>query len=326
MMTRQHLMIRGMALMVLLVAAYIAWTRNFGEGIKGVPALAVLSAALTFALEWIDRSQADRMKKWLTHSMLSLPFLVTGFLVMFVLLTLNAPVTVLSSSDQDLPVTLTALDVPKSQPLCAVSTKNEPARFHTWVTPLGRPFQLKVKGYTARTLDVAAPGGITISADRDLVPQLVVLIRPTPDGMFELHSGGSIVVYRKTSDKEGKEVEIANNQPGVASSILLGTVGVPLPHDLISDWRLELQGARMEDTARARILRAWKNPVLVQPVASAEELAPHQSLRVELRNKTGEAIQCGAMELPANSGNLVDLPLGPCQKTPAGAAPVNQEE
>jgi hypothetical protein len=45
---RRHLMIRGVALILLLMAGYIAWTRNFGEGIKGVPIVAFLSAAFSF--------------------------------------------------------------------------------------------------------------------------------------------------------------------------------------------------------------------------------------------------------------------------------------
>jgi hypothetical protein len=314
---KRHLMIRGVALIVLLMAAYVAWTRNFGEGIKGVPVLAVLSAAISFSLEWIDHSQSERMKKVLTHSMLSLPFLVTGYVVMLVVLSLNAPVTVLSSGDQVLPVNLTAVDTTDSRPVSATSAKGEPARFHTWSTPLGRPFRLKVKGYTAKTLDVSAPAGVMVSTERDLVPQLVVLIRPTLDGMFELRSGGSIHVYSK---KQNQENEIAHAQPKTASSVLLGAAPVPIPHDMIEDWRLELAGRRMPDTARANVLRAWKMPAVAVLDASADELAPHQMLRIELRNQANEPIQCGTMELPESLGTIVDFPLEACRPSSNAAA------
>jgi hypothetical protein len=303
-------MIRGVALILLLISGYIAWTRNFGEGVKGVPVLAVLAAAISFALEWIDHSQSERLKKYLTHSMLSLPFLITGYVVMFVLLSLNAPVTVLSSGDQALPIALTAVDTSHSQTESATSSKDQPARFHTWSTPLGRPFRLKVKGYTAKTLEVAAPAGITISTERDLVPQLVVLIRPTLDGMIELRSGGSIHVYSK---KQNQEHEIAHAQPKTASSVLLGAALVPVPHDMVEDWRLELAGRNIPDTVRANALRAWKTPTAALLDASADELAPHQVLRIELRNQANEPVQCGTMELPESSGIIVDFPLEACR-------------
>lgn len=315
--TRRHLMIRGVALILLLMAGYIAWTRNFGEGIRGVPLLAFLSAAFSFALEWIDHSQAERLKKYLTHSLLSLPFLITGYIVIIVLLSLNAPVTVLNSADQSLPITLTALDNARSQSASATSSKDEPAHFHAWSTPLGRPFRLKVKGYTAKTLDVAAPAGVTISTERDLVPQLVVLIRPTLDGMIELRSGGSVHVYSKKKDQES---EIAHSPPMTPSSVLVGAAEVSIPHDMVEDWRLELAGRNMPDTARANTLRAWKTPAMAILEPSADELAPHQMLRVELRNKANEPIQCGTMELPETSGIIVDFPLELCPPSRIAAA------
>jgi hypothetical protein len=70
-----------------------------------------------------------------------------------------------------------------------------------------------VRGYAAKIFDVAAPVGVTISTERDLVPQLVILIRPTLDGMIELRSGGSIHVFRK---KDARESEIAHAQPSTA--------------------------------------------------------------------------------------------------------------
>jgi hypothetical protein len=169
---------------------------------------------------------------------------------------------------------------------------------------------LKVKGYTAKTLEVAAPAGITISTERDLVPQLVVLIRPTLDGMIELRSGGSIHVYSK---KQNQEHEIAHAQPKTASSVLLGAALVPVPHDMVEDWRLELAGRNIPDTVRANALRAWKTPTAALLDASADELAPHQVLRIELRNQANEPVQCGTMELPESSGIIVDFPLEACR-------------
>lgn len=312
---RRYLMIRGVALIVLLMAGYIAWTRNFGEGIKNVPLLALLSAAFSFALEWIDHSQSERLKKYFTHTLLSLPFLVAGYIVGVVLLVLNAPVIVLNSTDQPLPVTLTTLDTAKPQSESLTSSKDQPARFHAWSTPLGRPFRLKAKGFAARTLDVSAPAGVTISTDRDLVPQLVVLIRPTLDGMIELRSGGSIHVFRK----KDKETEIASATPKTESSVLLGAALVPVPHDMVEDWRLELAGKRMPDAVLAEILRAWKTPTAAILDASAEELTPKQTLRIELRNQANEPIQCGTMDLPETVGLMVDFPLDPCRASPKAA-------
>ena len=304
---RRYLMIRGVALILLLMAGYIAWTRNFGDGIKGVPLMALLSAALSFALEWIDHSQAELLKKYLTHTMLSLPFLIVAYVVGVVLLGLNAPVILLNSSDQALEVTLTPLDIAKPQSESKSSSREQAARFHTWSTPLGRPFQLKVKGYAAKILDVAAPAGVTISTERDLVPQLVVLIRPTLDGMIELRSGGSIHVFRKDSH----ETEIASVRPQRESSVLLGAALVPVPRDM-EDWRLELAGKKMPDTVRADVLRAWKTPVAATLNASAAELTARQALRIELRNQANQPIQCGTMGLPETAGALVDFPLAPC--------------
>lgn len=306
---KRYLMIRGVALVLLLMVGYIAWTRNFGEGIKGVPLLALLSAAFSFALEWIDHSQTERVKKYFTDTLLSLPVLIVGYIVAILLLSLNAPVIVLNSADQPLPATLEAVDVAKSQIALGTTSKEKPARFHTWSTPLGRPFRLKVKGYAAKTFDVAAPAGVTISTERDLVPQLVVLIRPTLDGMIELRSGGSVHIFRKNGTQEG---EIAHAAPTTASSVLLGAALVPVPHDMVEDWRLELAGTHMPDPARATALRQWKTPVNITLDPSAEELVPHQLLRVELRNQANEPVQCGTMELPASAGLVVDFPLDPC--------------
>ena len=319
---KRYLMIRGVALILLLMVGYIAWTRNFGEGVKGVPLLALFSAALSFALEWIDHSQSERLKKYLTHTMLSLPLLIGGYAVAIVLLSLNAPVIVLNSADQPLQVTLEPADAAKPQADSAASSKDEPARFHTWSTPLGRPFRVKVRGYAAKIFDVAAPVGVTISTERDLVPQLVILIRPRLDGMIELRSGGSVHVFRK---KDSRESEIAHSEPNTATaaSVLLGAAPVPVPHDLVEDWRLELAGQNMSDTVRAKVLRAWKTPSNTRLDSSVEELAPHQSLRVELRNKANESVQCGTMELPESAGTagtIVDFPLEPCHS--AGDATV----
>jgi hypothetical protein len=304
-------MIRSVALIILLMTGYILWTRNFGEGIKGVPALAAISAAVSFAFEWIDHSQSDRIKKIFTHSLLAWPVLVAGYLILVVVLTLNAPVTVLNTSDQALTVSLTPLDVPRAKASSGAASKDEPSRFHVWSSPLGRPFRLKVKGYTAKTLDVTAPTGVTISPERDLVPQLIVLIRPTLDGMIELRSGGSIHVFNK---KQNQETEIAKAQPNTASSILVGAAMVPVPHDMIEDWRLELAGRDMQDTVRANILREWKTPAAAVFQPSADELAAHQVLRVELRNTKEEPVQCGTMELPDSSGMMVDFPLESCNQ------------
>lgn len=306
---RRHLMIRSVALILLFTGSYVAWTRNFGEGIKGVPTLAIVSAAISFAFEWIDHSQSDRIKKVFTHSLLAWPVLVAGYIVLAVLLSLNAPVTVLNTGDQELSVSLTPLDVANAKPESATLSKDVPARFHTWSTPLGRVFRLKVKGYTAKLLEVTAPAGVTISPERDLVPQLIVLIRPTLDGMIELRSGGSVHVYSK---KLSQETEIARAQPKTATSILVGAAMVPVPHDMVEDWRLELAGHNMQDTARANTLRAWKTPSSAWFNPSADELAPHQVLRVELWNKENTPVQCGTMELPESAGMIVDFPLEPC--------------
>lgn len=309
---RRYLMIRGVALIILLTSAYIVWARNFGEGIKGVPFLALLSAGVSFALEWIDHSQAERLKKILTHSLLSVALLIAGYISLIVVLTLNAPVTVLNSADQPLKVKLTALDTKDdTQPL--TSSKDEPARFHVWSTPLGRPFRLKAKGYVARTLEVAAPAGLNISSERDLTPEIMLLIRPTLDGMIELRSGGSIHVFRK----DEKENEIASIVPKRESSVLLGPALVALPRDMIEDWRLELAGKNMADRLRAEILRAWKTPFAANISESADELARKQQIRVELRNQANEPIQCGAMDLPETAETVVDFPLEPCHPLPA---------
>jgi len=305
---RRYLMIRGVALIILLTSAYIVWARNFGEGIKGVPFLALLSAAVSFALEWVDHSQAERLKKYLTHSLLSVPLLIAGYVSLLVLLTLNAPVTVLNSADQSLRVNLTALDTPKAEVESGTSSKEEPARFHVWSTPLGRPFRLNAKGYAARTLEVAAPAGVTISTERDLTPEIMLLIRPTLDGMIELRSGGAIHVFRK----KDKETEIASIVPERESSVLVGPALVALPRDMIDGWRLELAGKNMADTLRAEILRAWKTPFVANISEAAEELAPKQELRIELRNQANEPIQCGAMTLPETAEIMVDFPLELC--------------
>jgi hypothetical protein len=138
---------------------------------------------------------------------------------------------------------------------------------------------------------------------------LVVLIRPTLDGMIELRSGGSIHVFRE----KDQETEIASTSPKTESSVLLGAALVPVPHDMVEDWRLELAGKKMPDTVRAEVLRAWKAPAAATLYASAEELTPKQTLRIELRNQATEPIQCGIMDLPETVGMMVDFPLEPCR-------------
>jgi hypothetical protein len=315
---KRYLMIRGVALVLLLMVVYIAWTRNFGEGIKSVPALAVVTAAFSFALDWIDRSQAERLKKWLTHSLLSLPFLVTGYIVAFIVLSSWAPVILLNSGSNPLKATLTAADMANPQEKSATAEKNAPARFHVWTTPLGRPFRLKAKGYATKSLDVAAPVGVSVDAERDLTPQLVVLIRPTLDGMRELLSGGSVHVFR---NGQATEDEIACSVSKTESSVLVGPALVPIPNNMVEDWRLELAGANQHDVTRAEVLRAWKTPVRAKFDRSAEEVQPHQVLRVELRNSGEEPVQCGSMELPETAETIVDFPLTPCKNTAVASIP-----
>src|SRR5262249_6440279 len=147
-------------------------------------------------------------------------------------------------------------------------------------TPLGRAFILKVRGYAPKAIEVTAPMGLTISPERDLTPQVSLLLRPTADGMVELLSGGTLHVYR---EEHGRQTEIATRQPRTRSSFLIGAAPVALPHDLVEDWRLELAGQQMSDISRANQLLAWKSPTFVKLLSANDELTAHQKLRVVVR-------------------------------------------
>ncbi len=189
---RYHLVWRAAALIALLMTGYVWWTHNYGEGLAGVPVIATLAAAFSFAMELLDESSKNDAKKWLANSLLSLIVLVPGYILLAVLLCSLAPVIVLNPGNDPLQVVLSSAESTRSGTDTRTADKDKPARFRIWATPLGRTFIVKVQGYAPKPVEVTAPTGLTVSPERDLTPQVSLLMRPTADGMVELLSGGTL--------------------------------------------------------------------------------------------------------------------------------------
>ena len=81
------------------MAAYLWWTRNFGVGLGGVPAIAGLAAALSFALGALDESHQHELKQKFAKTLLSSIFLVPAYLVAILFMLSWAPVTVLNQGN-----------------------------------------------------------------------------------------------------------------------------------------------------------------------------------------------------------------------------------
>ena len=309
---RYYLVWRAAAATAVVMSAYIWWAHNYGEGLGGVPFVATIAGAYTFAMGVLDESYKNGAKKWFAKWLLSLAVLVPGCLAVIILLGSRAPVIVLNQQSDSLHACLSPAESSVNQEKDAVSEKDKPARFHVWSTPLGRPFILKVQGYAPKTVLVAAPAGVTVSPERDLIPQVSLLVRPTADGMSELLSGGTLHVYR---EQNGQQKEIATDTPHSRSSFLVGVAPVPLSHDLLEDWRLELAGQQMSYVSRANQLLAWKAPRLVKLLSPSDELTAHQKLRVVVQTAgSKQDLECGAIELPEGVDVLADLALHSCPR------------
>ena len=307
---KYHLIWRAAALTLILMAGYIWWSHNFGEGLAGVPVLATLTAAFSFAMGLLEDSQKNEAKKWFARTLLSPIVLVLGFLAVFFVLCSRAPVILVSGQIGPLHAKLSPVERGGNE-ISAQAEKGQPARFRVWTTPLGRAFTLKVTGYAPKTIEVAAPAGLTLNPDRDLIPQISLLLRPTPDGMQELASGGTLHVYRQAG---GTEKEIAKAQPHSRSSLLIGAAPVPLPRDLMQDWSLELAAQKETDISRANQLLAWKSPVFVKLLSPTDELTAHQKLHIVIVSVGEMESNCGSIDLPDVIGGVADLPLHRCDK------------
>src|SRR5215467_11690628 len=143
-----HIVWRGAALLLALMTAYLWWTRNFGAGLEGVPIVAALVAAFTFAFGIFGEGEQKWVKKRFFHFLLSAAFLVPVYVGEAVALFSTAPVVVLNSTDEPLTASLYPADAPGQSGKPQSSEKAAPLRMHIWsTTPLGRPYIIKVPGY-----------------------------------------------------------------------------------------------------------------------------------------------------------------------------------
>ena len=309
---------RGAALLLILMVAYLWWTRNFGEGLAGIPVVAALVAAFSFAFGFMGEGEQKWLRKKFLHFLVSGRFLAPVSMVMIVLLFSTAPVVVVSQGEE-LGVKLSPADNSAATEASHAS-KDNPARFHLWSTPFGRPVMLEVKGYAPKIIEVAAPLGVTISPERDLTLPVALLVRPGPDAMRELASGGS---FRLLRSENGSWKEIASAKPQQQKSLLIAPTSMIVPRELMADWLLELQAQKgLSENARSALLIKWKNPLLVKLAADARELSPRQNLKAEIYAAStgavprGPLVASGCIELPEAPGRIVDLPLDNCGGTP----------
>jgi hypothetical protein len=238
--------------------------------------------------------------------MLSTTFLIPAYLIAISVICSIAPLIIVNEDSEPIQVSLVPADATGSVEGPITAEKDKPARFHEWTGLLGRPFVVEVKGYVPKTIEIAAPVGITISPRRDLNPRVAILVRPTPAGMSELLSGGTLHVFR---EGKGRDNEIAADAPQTRASLLVGAEPVALPHDLAEDWRLELAGQRsLSEESRANVLRWWKNPHFVKINSQFDDLTPHQKLKIVLHWGDSD-VEGGSLEIPVASGPVVDLPL-----------------
>src|SRR2546423_2693605 len=132
------------------MVAYLWWTRNFGEGFSGIPIVAALVAAFSFAFAFIGEGEQKWLKKKFLHFLVSGRFLVPASMVIIVLLFSTAPVVVVSQGDQ-LAVKLSPADNSAAGGNCPTS-KDKTARFHLWSSPPGHWLVVGVKGHGANNI------------------------------------------------------------------------------------------------------------------------------------------------------------------------------
>lgn len=310
-----HIVWRGAALLLVLMTAYLWWTRNFGEGLAGVPVVAIGVAAFSFAFGFFGEGEQKLLKKKFFHFMLSGAFLVPIYVAVVVALCSSAAVVVLNQGAGSLDVKLKSIDNSSYNASGSVTAEN-PARFALWTTPFGRPFLLEVTGYAPKIIEVSAPLGITISPERDLVLPVAILVRPGPSAMRELASGGSFHLFR---GEGASRQEIAQDLPDAQQSLLIAPEQMLISQEMIENWKLELQAqAELPKDQAASLILKWKTPRLVHLFPKVAELGPKQKITAEVSTKpanTGEkpkSVACGHLELPDAPGRIVDLELEKC--------------
>jgi hypothetical protein len=134
-----------------------------------------------------------------------------------------------------------------------------------------------------------------------------LLVRPGPDGLFQLASRGSIQVFLMTKNGDVVTRQITPDKP---RSVLVGESKTPIPEGLLTTWRKELSDQRVNGPEGAKILGAWKQPQFFKLPAFKAEFAS-QAIKVELRTVSGALSECGTIEPSKFSGPVADLPLQP---------------
>jgi hypothetical protein len=177
-----------------------------------------------------------------------------------------------------------------------------PIRFlHVWTTPLGRPYQLEVKGYLPQIIQVYPLVGATVSPRRDLQVLPSVLFRPPEVALGPM--AGKVCVQIFDESASGKALVAENRMVG-PNSFLLGTEQ-NLPSSQWESWRLEVLAKGIKDEiALAKVLEAWRFPQVLSPTGP---IRPGDYLDAIVYNASGQPIATARVKLTQEK--LQDVPL-----------------
>jgi hypothetical protein len=179
--------------------------------------------------------------------------------------------------------------------------KNPVHFFHVWTTPLGRPYQLEVKGYLPQIVQVYPLIGATVSPRRDLQIAPSVLFRPPVEALGAMAGKVCVQVF---DERDSKKTLVAENKMVGANSFLFGT-DQSLPSTQWESWRLEmLAGGVKDEIAVAKIMEAWRTPQILPPTSPVR---PGDYLSAIVYNASGQPMAAARAKLTQEK--LQDIPL-----------------
>jgi hypothetical protein len=179
------------------------------------------------------------------------------------------------------------------------------ARFPVLTSPFGRPYRLAVPGFLEETVSVYPFVGLKITPDRDLRRSPSVLFRPSSEGIRALNSGGTFTVVARTpvAGQADRIDVIVAEQKAPAGALLVGRAQPVSPASAVM-WPLELDSIGADPSLRAKMLLAWSNVTVLEPL---QPIRSGTVLVAEIR--TPQRVVVSRKDVTVGSEPLVDAAL-----------------
>lgn len=287
----QSIAIRVVLLALLLAAVNLWSVRHLGFGLEdpiGLLGLTGGMAAFSFVLDYfISEDEQKRLaqpirsgvQRFLRQWILATPTLTVLYLVCGIAVALFSSITVAGAkAGPAVTVEILALDDPHQPMSLTVPAGGVAGPVPYLANPFGRELRVSPAGYSSQTMTLYPLGGLTLDLN-DFEPLPTLLLRPGPGAIFQLDAGARYLVWKK---RDGRCVEIANTEGRTVRTA--ATIGVrrAIPAELPPFWRLELQGAQVDDGNAAKTMLAWQRP---QSLTAKEFIEAGNMLRVEIWQK-----------------------------------------